>query len=80
MVEHRRMRGRRIAGEDRLHHGGMFGVRARRAPVGAELRAAEGRESATKAGGDATVESLFDAPAASTTQDDILVSLLEKGQ
>jgi hypothetical protein len=35
---------------------------------------------ATKAGGDATVESLFDAPAASTTQDDILVSLLEKGQ
>ena len=53
MVEHRRMRGRRIAGEDRLHHGGMFGVRARRASVGAELRAAEGREPATKAGGEA---------------------------
>lgn len=29
---------------------------------------------------DATVESLFDAPAASTSQDDILASLLEKGQ
>jgi hypothetical protein len=33
-----------------------------------------------KSGTDATVESLFDAPAASSTQDDILVSLLEKGQ
>jgi hypothetical protein len=36
--------------------------------------------AAAKSGGDATVESLFDAPATSPNQDDILATLLEKGQ
>ena len=35
---------------------------------------------AMKSGRDATVESLFDAPAASSAQDDIVVSLLENGR
>jgi hypothetical protein len=36
--------------------------------------------STPKSGGDSTVESLFDAPAVSAAQDDLLVSRLEKAQ
>ena len=51
-MEHRRVRGRRVAGEDRLDDGGVLGVRPRGASLGAELRAAERREPATQAGGE----------------------------
>ena len=58
MMEHRGVRRRRIAGEDRLDHGGVFGVRARQAPFGAKLRAAEGRDAPTQAGGEVASISL----------------------
>ena len=44
-MEHRRVRRRGVAGEDRGDDARVLGVRARNAPLGAELGAAERREA-----------------------------------
>ena len=71
VVEHGGVRRNRVAGEDRRDDDGVLGMRAREAPLGAELRAAERRQPAPQAAGEFGEDAVVCARIDASVEDDV---------